>query len=354
MSTVSNGTTSRLSRVGGRGLDLPLATRKSRLPEAPRLSPSARILHSARRKQIAIFLLLDAETSPTSSPRLFSIDTTARCSRSRSNCARNAAAAGPSARPFPSSDFKATPSPSPAAQSSPSAPPFAIQPWSAFISRVSVASGPRMRSGCARIAAATRSPPSRRREPREGVRHPLEREPEREHAAAVDARRDVVLRYFGRLRVDGEHLALHPVTLEAVALAAPAPRPAEREHAGVLARAVVLEPGRRVPLRPALELVLARRRTREQPADRRQLRLVGEVRGGGNRQVAVADVVARPRQRDRLQRLGRGAHQRHQRGIARRGDHGAVPHGDRVHAMPCFHDLAAADGDCQRLDGAEE
>ena len=115
----------------------------------------------------------------------------------------------------------------------------------------------------------------------------------------------------------------------------------------------MLEPGRWVARRPALELVLAGGRAREQTAHGGQLRLVGEVGGRGDRQVTLADVVAGPRQRKGLERLGRGAHQRHQRGIAGGRDHGAVTHGDRVHPMPCFHDLAAADGDRQGLDGPE-
>ena len=57
--------------------------------------------------------------------------------------------------------LSASPRPSAeAAQKSPSAPPFATHPSSARIIRASVATGPRRRSGCARIARTTRSPPS--------------------------------------------------------------------------------------------------------------------------------------------------------------------------------------------------
>jgi len=108
-----------------------------------------------------------------------------------------------------------------------------------------------------------------------------------------------------------------------------------------------------MPLCAALELVLIRRRTSKQTADSRQLGLVGEVRGGGDREVAVADVVARPRQWDCLQRLGRRAHQSDEAGVASRRDDFTVTDGNSVDAMPRLDDLAAADGDDQRLDGAE-
>ena len=58
---------------------------------------------------------------------------------------------------------------------------------------------------------------------------------------------------------------------EAVALGAPAVRPANGEHAGVLAGAVVLQPRRRVPLGAALEVVLPGMSAGEEEPDGRQL-----------------------------------------------------------------------------------
>jgi hypothetical protein len=94
----------------------------------------------------------------------------------------------------------------------------------------------------------------------EGVRHSLEGKGEGENTAAVDTRAELVLGNLRRLGMDGEHLALHSVALEPVTLAPPALRPAERQHPGVLPRAVVLEPRGPLALGATLELVLARRR----------------------------------------------------------------------------------------------
>src|SRR6185369_17561837 len=95
------------------------------------------------------------------------------------------------------------------------------------------------------------------REAAERMCHLFQLQREGEHAAAVDRGPDLVLRHLCRLGVRREHLPLDTVALEPVALASPAVRTAEGEHPGVLARAVVLEPGRRLSLAPALELVLA-------------------------------------------------------------------------------------------------
>ena len=81
----------------------------------------------------------------------------------------------------------------------------------------------------------------------EHQRHPLEREREREHAAAVDRGRDLLPLGVGGGRDLGEARVLDGMGLEPVAAARPAMGTAEREHAGVLARAVVLE--RRRPRR---------------------------------------------------------------------------------------------------------
>src|SRR5439155_5342698 len=117
------------------------------------------------------------------------------------------------------------------------------------------------------------------RQTRERMGHSLERQRERKYAAAVDRAADLVLGDLCSLGVDGEHLALHAVPLEPVALAPPAMDAAEGKHAGVLAGAVVLERRRRIPGRSALQLALARGRLGEQRAHGRELLLVREMRG---------------------------------------------------------------------------
>ena len=141
-------------------------------------------------------------------------------------------------------------------------------------------------------------------ESREHECHPLERQREGEHAAAVDGGRQVVGATSGRLGDLGQACVLDRVRREPIAAARPALGAAEREHPGVLARAVVLERRR---LRPALELVLVRRRLREQAAHGGELLGPGEVGGGRDRDLLVGEVVARPHERERLERLGRRA-----------------------------------------------
>ena len=98
------------------------------------------------------------------------------------------------------------------------------------------------------------------RKPCERICHPFQRQCEGEDAAPVYCGPDLVFGNLRRLGVDGEHLPLHAVALEPVTLAPPAPCPTEREHPGVLPGTIVLEPGRRLTARPALELVFGRRR----------------------------------------------------------------------------------------------
>ena len=127
-------------------------------------------------------------------------------------------------------------------------------------------------------------------EAREHQRHPLEREREGDDAAAVDGRRHLVDLDVGGGR---DHVAarmLDRVRVEPVAAARPAVGAAEREHAGVLAGAVVLERRR---LGAALELSLVGRRLREQAAHGVELLGRGEVRGGGDRDLLRGQVVAR-------------------------------------------------------------
>ena len=99
-----------------------------------------------------------------------------------------------------------------------------------------------------------------------GVGHPVEREREGDDAAAVG--RGSVRRCLGGLDVGGSAGLLDRVLREAVALAGPAVRTAEGEHARVLAGAVVEELLRRPPLLQAeLEVLLGRGRLREECPD---------------------------------------------------------------------------------------
>ena len=104
-------------------------------------------------------------------------------------------------------------------------------------------------------------------EPRHGVGHALEGKSERHDAAAVDSGRQLVFGNLGCLSVNGVHRALGTVSFEPVALAPPPVRPAEREHARVLAGAVVLQLAWRMSGRSALQLVLRRGSPVEQRAD---------------------------------------------------------------------------------------
>ena len=124
--------------------------------------------------------------------------------RRRRRAARKAASAGPSGRLAPSSDLSAMPIPfGPPAQRRPSAPPFANQPAAARIRWKSAPSGPPTRSGCARIALAIRLSLGQLLEAREGVGHALERERERDDAAAVGRGRELCLVGFDCLGVGG-------------------------------------------------------------------------------------------------------------------------------------------------------
>src|SRR5437764_8160675 len=130
-------------------------------------------------------------------------------------------------------------------------------------------------------------PALEQRQARERKSHSLQRQGEREYAAAVDRAADLVLVDVRGLCVDGEHLALNAVTFQPVALAPPAVGAAEGKHAGVLTGAVVPERRGRVPRWPALELALGRRRLCEQRAHGRELLLVREMRGRGDREVPI-------------------------------------------------------------------
>ena len=67
------------------------------------------------------------------------------------------------------------------------------------------------------------------------------------------------------------------------------------------------------------------------------------------REVVLGQVIARAREKQRLDGLRRGAQGRGQLRVARRRDDGAVLNGDRVHAVDRLDDLAAGDGYAERL-----
>ena len=77
------------------------------------------------------------------------------------------------------------------------------------------------------------------------------------------------------------------------------------------------------------------------------------MRGRGDRQVAVVEVVARAGERERLDRLRRGAHEAGERAVAGLGDDRAVLDGDRVHPVLRFHEAVATDLDDDDVHGRE-
>ena len=136
---------------------------------------------------------------------------------------------------------------------------------------------------------------------------------------------------------------------EPVALRVPAVRAAEGEHPGVLAGAVVEDAvGGAALLRAELELVFGGRGLGEECSDGGDLIVGRPVGRGGDREIAVVEVAACPCERERLDRLRRGAKEAGERGVAGLGDNRSVAHGDRVHPMHRLDDPGAAhlDDDC--------
>src|SRR5512132_2114020 len=125
---------------------------------------------------------------------------------------------------------------------------------------------------------------------------------------------------------------------QAVALGRPALRTAEREHSRVLPRAVVLE--LRALEGAALEVVLGRRRLREERPDRLELGVVRQMRGRGDREVAVIQVLTRARERQRLDRLRGRAHERDEVWVSGGCDHLPVLDGHSVHPVCGLDGLA--------------
>ena len=89
------------------------------------------------------------------------------------------------------------------------------------------------------------------------------------------------------------------------------------------------------------------------PADDRELLGRGEVRRTDERDLLVVEVRARPHDGERLDRLGRRAEKRDERGIAGGELDTSVPDDHRVHDVVRLDDLAAGDLDDDRLHAGE-
>jgi formamidopyrimidine-DNA glycosylase len=183
--------------------------------------------------------------------------------------------------------------------------------------------------------AVSAGPP---RQAGEGERHALEAEAERDDAAAVDGRGDSPLTDVGGLGDLPQARLLDGMTGEPVAVAWPAGGAAERQHAGVLPRAVVLDRGR---VGAAFQFVLGCRRALEERANGGELVGACEMRRAGDRDFFVRQIGPSADDRQRLQRLGRGAHEGYESRVAGFEDDGAVLYGDRVHDVAGLDETAA-------------
>ena len=97
-----------------------------------------------------------------------------------------------------------------------------------------------------------------------------------------------------------------------------------------------------MPLAAALEVVLAGVSAPEQHPHRRELRPVGSVRGRGDGELARVGVVVGLGERQRLERLGRGAEERHEAGVSGLRDPAAVLHRDGVDEVGRLGDAVSA------------
>ena len=179
-------------------------------------------------------------------------------------------------------------------------------------------------------------------EPRERVRHALERKGEGGDAAAVDADRD-----HSRIDLRGcrhlvEHDPLARMLEEPVALCRPSSRTAESEQARMLSGAVVLDPRRSGvgSTRSALEVVYAGRRLREQAAHDLELLGTCQMRGAGDCDLDFIEVASRPQEWKRLDRLRRAPEVGNQLGVSCRGDDRAARDGDRMRPVARLDDVA--------------
>jgi hypothetical protein len=135
-----------------------------------------------------------------------------------------------------------------------------------------------------------------------------------------------------------EHRLLARMLREPVAARRPALLAAEREKPGVLAGAVVSDA---LGTSTTLEVVLRRRRVREDPVHDRELLGRRAMGRADERQLLVVEIRSRPRDGKRLDRLRRGAEIRDEPRIARGELDPPVANGDRVHYVSCLDDVAA-------------
>ena len=101
----------------------------------------------------------------------------------------------------------------------------------------------------------------------------------------------------------------------------------------------------------ALEVVLRRRRVREDPAHDRELLGRRAMGRADERELLVVEVGSRPRDGKRLDRLRRGAEVRDEPRVARGELDPPVADGDRVHDVSCLDDVAARYLDDERFHG---
>ena len=109
----------------------------------------------------------------------------------------------------------------------------------------------------------------------------------------------------------------------------------------------------RAVLEAALELVLGRGRLGEERADGLELVRKGHVRRRCDGQVPLLQVVARPGERQRLQRLGRRAQVADETGVAGGRDDLPVADRDRVDEVDGLDGRPAADDYPERLQESE-
>ncbi len=127
---------------------------------------------------------------------------------------------------------------------------------------------------------------------------------------------------------------LHRVVGEAVARFGHLRGVADGEKARVLAGAVVRQRPRLAPLlETALEIVLGRRRPREQAGDGLELLRRGAMRRAGDRELDLRDVVPLTGKRERLDRLRGGAVEGDEARVAGAVDDAPVLDGDGVDSV---------------------
>ena len=118
----------------------------------------------------------------------------------------------------------------------------------------------------------------------------------------------------------------------------------------MLTGAVVLEPA--AVHRAAFEVVLRGSGAREKLADGRQLLGPCVVRGGGDGDVLLREVVVRADEEKRLDRLGGRAHERDETSVATLlGERSSRVDTDCVDAVARLGHPASDDGYCERIHG---